>query len=283
MNQTNTPSQTHQRFGEMAAWVYRHQLLTFFVLTYIFTWGLQLAPGKDPLYSIFQILGSFGPAMAALILTAIQSGRAGLRAWLARLLQWRVGWQWYLFVLLMPFVLMGVTTGVAFLAGWSTPGTVQPGQFALLPLVFLFGGLLGGPLGEEPGWRGYALPRLLQRWNALTAGLLLGVIWGLWHLPLFFLPDTYHHQVMLSLPVPPLLVVASFLIVIIALSLILVWVFHQTRGSVLMTFLLHTSVNTALVDVPLLLRMSHSEPITLLYLGLFVPCALLLLLICWPT
>ncbi len=283
MSQPGTHQITHQESRGMTAWVHHHQLVTFFVLTYVFTWGFQLVPVKVPLQSIFQILGTFGPTLSAVILTAIQSGRTGVRDLLARVFRWRSGFRWYLLVLLMPFVLMMCAIGVALLAGWSTLGPVQPGQLAFLPLIFLLGGLFYGPFGEEPGWRGYALPRLLQRRGLLTSGLLLGVIWGLWHLPLFFLPDTNHHQVMLSLPVPPLLVVASFLMVTIALSLIFAWVFHQTHGSVLMALLLHTSVNTALIDLPLLLKLSHYEPVILLYMGIFVPCALLLLLRFWPT
>jgi membrane protease YdiL (CAAX protease family) len=203
VSKTSIPHVTHQESRGLTAWVRHHQLVTFFVLTYVLTWGFQLAPVKDPFYSIFQILGSFGPLLSAVILTALQGGRIGLRDLFARLFRWRSGFQWYLFVLLMPFILMMCAMGIALLNRWSTLDGVQLGQLVFLPLAFLLGGLLYGPFGEELGWRGYALPRLLSRWSALTSGLFL--------------------------------------------------------------------------------KFSHHEPVTLLYMGLFVPCALLLLLRFWPT
>jgi membrane protease YdiL (CAAX protease family) len=281
MSKTNL-SQTAQqeskrRAAGIAAWVQHHQLVTFFTLTYLLTWGLDLAPVKEPLHSIFEMLGAFGPAFSAMLLTALQSGRTGVRALFARLFRWRAGPRWYLFVLLMPFALWLSALGIALLAGWVTLDGVQTGQLVWLPLALLLGGLLYGPLGEEPGWRGFALPRLFQRWSPLASGLMLGVIWGLWHLPVFFSPDTNQHRLLLSLPIPPVLVVTGYLLWAIALSLIVVWVFQHTHGSVLLAVLLHTSVNTALVSLPLLLNLTHDEPVTLVYVGLFVPLTLLVL------
>lgn len=283
MNQTSTHQVTSQESRGIAAWVQRHQLVTFFVLTYVFTWftwGLEFSV-KDPLQTLLEILGSFGPAISALILTAIQRERTGVRDLLARLFLWRSGLQWYLLVLLAPFFLMMCAIGVALLARWSTLTPVQPERLAFLPLDFLIVALLYGPLGEELGWRGYALPRLLHRRSAVVSGLLLGVIWALWHLPLFFLPGTNQHKLMLSYP--PLLVVTGFIIWVIASSLIFVWVFHHTHGSVLMALLLHASINTAAIALPMLLNLPHYEPIILLYAGFFVPFALLLLLRFWPA
>ena len=240
-------------------------LVAFFVLTVAITWGmavlLVLFPG--PLEALFGplskssplfVLAVAGPTIAATILTAARDGRAGVRALYVRLLQWRFGLRWY------AVTLVGIP-----LVGYLVSRAAGPElKYDLSTPALLFGLLLNqlilGPLGEELGWRGFALPRLLQRFNPLVASLILGAIWGVWHLPAFFVSGL--PQTGLVLPV--------FLLNVLCLSIVTTWLFLHTGGSVLSAALLHFTVNCALdvLGAPLL-------PFTL---AMVVAAALVLLL-----
>jgi hypothetical protein len=211
-------------------------LLTFFALTFAITWGLAL------LYMVFDdiltpIIGPindrnpvywvavFSPSISALLLTAVFEGRAGIQVLLRRLIQWRFGAVYYVLILI-GIPLLGVITG-------SIAGTVLPLSLATIAASG-FGG--AGPLGEELGWRGFALPRLLALHKPLRASLILGVIWGVWHLPAFALAGTAQNA--LSLPM--------FLLGALALSVIATALFLATHGSVLSAVLLHMLVNISI-------------------------------------
>src|SRR5207249_1526063 len=146
------------------------------------------------------VLGTFGPSLAAVILFSVTAGKKGVAALLWRLVLWRVSLQWYAFVLLWPAILSLAASGLAMLFGSAAPDFAHPpilrfaslpsevkgiGLLVLLPIAFLQQFFLGSSMGEELGWRGYALPRLQARQSALLASIVLGLLWGLWHLPLF--------------------------------------------------------------------------------------------------
>jgi uncharacterized protein len=163
----------------------RYPTSTFFVLTFLITWGLWvpriLAP--DSFADTLADLGTYGPAIAAVIVAAL-SGT--LRDLGARLVRWRVGWRWYAVVLLGPAAFYAVLLALDVVLG-SSDDLVQPNVVrvvsGLVPFFVVL--LLTDGLGEEIGWRGSALPRLLNRTGRLPASLLLGVVWAAWHLPLF--------------------------------------------------------------------------------------------------
>src|SRR5215211_2539264 len=185
----------------------RHPLVSFFALAYAFTWlawspwylsedGVGLLPYdaegiSDYLNTVALIMG---PTMSALIMTGVTEGREGVRRLLRRIVLWRVGIGWYLFVLvgipaiivLSTLVLPGAL--VSFQAS-AVPSTVL--LYVVAGPVFLF---VGGPVFEEIGWRGFALPRLQRLYGPLVGTLILGALWGLWHLPPFLIPswDTPH-------------------------------------------------------------------------------------------
>ncbi len=166
----------------------RHPLITFFVLAYALSWWPWL------LYTVhlfpFPLLAT-GPALAALLMTEIIGGWAGTKALLLRLVQWRARPRWYAVVLLLPVVIWGAAVMLNVLLGAPAPAVAQlvgwP-SFALGFLLYLVNPLQG-PLGEEPGWRGFALPRLQSKWSALVASLILSVFWAGWHVPLILLGD----------------------------------------------------------------------------------------------
>jgi CAAX protease family protein len=236
----------------------RHPLVSYFLIAFAFTWallfsvllskdGLGLLPYRvsPALASAIVPAGLFGPSLAALIVTAATEGRAGVGHWLRRIVRWRVGVQWYLFVLLgLPAVMV--------LGTLLRPGALASIDISALPSVvaylgaFAFIVFLGGPLGEEPGWRGFALPRLQRLHGPLVGGLILGSLWALWHLPGFLVPQK----------LPPSGTVMDFVrfaVALIALAYIIQFVFNNTGGSVLMAILTHATWNTfysaALVEV----------------------------------
>lgn len=189
----------------------------------------------------FVLLGAYGPTIAAIALTAYTDGRSGLRQLLGRYLIWRVPFVWYLYALLAPpaFLMAAI--------GWhmSQGGSVGPLDLSGAALVVptLLAALPFGPLAEELGWRGYALPRCQAIANPLVSSLAIGAVWTLWHAPLFWAPAGT------SISGEPVTAgaVLTFLAFVTGLSFLFTWLADHTRGSVLLAVLLHLSVNAALV------------------------------------
>src|SRR5215213_2205696 len=221
--------------------VKRHPIITFFVLTYVLTWALEspLVFLRDTVTDtqglVLVILASNVPSVVAIVLTAIVFGRGTLRKLLGRLLIWRVNPLWYLVVILGPVALAG---GVVALNALMGGPALSLGMPLLGVAVFLaFSIFPGSALGEEIGWRGYPLPRLQTRRSALSATLIIGVIWALCHLPLW-LAGWLQGE-----PFRTPTLYAAFVVSTIALSVILAWVYNSTGGSLLMVALLHATAN----------------------------------------
>ncbi|HEX5699289.1 MAG TPA: type II CAAX endopeptidase family protein [Rubrobacter sp.] len=208
---------------EAQAIVERHPLISFFVLAYGLTWPVI------PLVSVSPLLGLpalFGPAIAAIIVSVVTQGKTGLKDLLGRLMRWRVGARWYAIALGLPAVLASTAAGVHLLLGGTAAirfGGLSVLNFVVFVLV----------VGEELGWRGYALPRLLVGRSALAASLILGVLWAAWHLPTFFVPGAPQYGL-------PFL---AFLLFTVAYSVLFSWVYVHTRGSVLIATLFHGAIN----------------------------------------
>ena len=214
--------------------------LRYFVVAFGFTWffwGLQLLAvrGVIPALPGLTPIGTLGPLVAAVIVTAQEGGRAGLRSLLGRVVRWRVAPIWYGVAILGP---LGLTLGA--MALHVALGGQPPSLGSLigaLPTVLIYVAymLIFVALGEEVGWRGYALPALQARYGALISSAILGAMWTLWHLPLFFNPDTSYSNlpfvIQLAIQIP--------------LAILFTWVFNSTGGSVLMVMLLHAVYNAA--------------------------------------
>lgn len=228
-----------------------HPLASYFGLTFALSWGLvlpmtfsrNLGVGllpydlPDALGLALYLLASFvGPTVAALTVSALIEGRAGVMALLRRTVQWRVGLRWYAVALLANLSIWTLAYSAILGSGLLGAALVN---WPLLVSVFLpmvAFGLLIPSLGEEPGWRGFALPRLQARYGPLSATLILGAIHGLWHLPALgtlmlgpFRPDQ----------VPP------FLLTAVGATFLYTWIFNHTRGSVLLAMLTHAAGNAA--------------------------------------
>ncbi len=225
----------------VAQLIRHHPLVTFFLLAFGITWIVWVPRAAGVPVGVVGDAWTWVPAIAALLAAALTGGRDAVRDLGARLVRWRVGWQWYLVVILGPAAFSLAVAGIYVLLGGSwaaaAPLALREGPLLLLPLFLLILALTDG-LGEELAWRGFALPRLLTRHNALAASLILGVLWGLWHLPLVWTEGATLYQQPIWL----------FLLDITAKSVLFTWVFLHTRGSVLLAMLLHGATNLFVVS-----------------------------------
>jgi len=213
----------------------QRDLIPFFVLAFMIAWGILglymfasetmvrlfgNLSGEHPLF----YLAVYAPAIAALTLILYRSGIDGIRRFLSRLLLWRVSIQWY-------FLLIVVVPAVFYVSGLFKRGTCDtlfPFPSAKAYLVALLLMAIKGPI-EEIGWRGIALPLLQRTLVPIWAGLVLGVIWAVWHLPAFLLSGTPQSAWSLT----------PFLIGTVALSVIVTPLFNSSRGSILLPAFFH--------------------------------------------
>lgn len=156
-------------------WARRSPLALFLALTYLLSWLPELFGGG---------LFPFGPLLAVLALTSLNGGRAALRAWWTYVARWRAGFRWYALAIGLPFVMNVGAAGIVVLLGAAAPSAERFVPWSDLLVNFLIYLVAFGPLGEEPGWRGYALPRLLPRRSPLVRTLALALIIVVWYLPL---------------------------------------------------------------------------------------------------
>jgi CAAX protease family protein len=234
----------------------RRPLVAFFALAFGFSWTLwiPLVVLRDALPAALGfpllLLGSLVPSVVAILLTGRAGGKAALRSLLGRLVRWRVPAAWYLLLL--------VPTGVTVLAV-TLNSTARGGPPAALgvPLataitMVAFSIFPGSAMGEEIGWRGYALPRLQSRGTALRASLVLGVLTALWHLPLW----------LRGAPTHPLSLYLPFAVQVVAYAVIYSWLYNGTRGSLLLAVLFHAAANAPLT---LILLPLGAEPLPIIF------------------
>jgi membrane protease YdiL (CAAX protease family) len=228
---------------------HRRSFLIFYLLALGITWPFwisvaassqHLLPFRLPLALV--PVGAFGPSLAAIALAAADGGQAGVRELLRGLLRWRVGLRWYLVALLLPAAVSLLAIGLYVVLGGAVPRFSLSVAWYSLPLYFLAVLLFVGPLQEEIGWRGYALPALEAGRGTLPAALILGPPWALWHLPLFWMDGIGKSE----LPFAP------FALAIVALSILFAWVYDGTGGSLLLCLIFHASLNFSLEIVPVL-------------------------------
>jgi CAAX protease family protein len=172
----------------------RKGLTSFFIITFAFSWLIWLPGVVIPDFpvsgKVLEILGALGPAVAALILVARAEGKAGLKHIAANSFGKNCNWKFLLLSCLMLLGLHAVSRLIYGLFSTDLPKSeALSSPISLIP-VFIIMFLFGGGLGEEIGWRGYALDRFQTKFSALVASLFLGMFWIVWHLPVFFLPGT---------------------------------------------------------------------------------------------
>ena len=206
--------------------VRRRPLVSFFVLSCAFAWwpGALYVNGWSP-----TVQAGFGPFLAAVVVIALTEGRSGVRGLLARMVRWRVPKRAYAAALATPLLLSGAAIGINLAIGAARPAGADLALWTQIPVTLLLVLLVPGLGGawEEPGFRGYALPRLEARFGVVTGPLVLGGLWVLWHLPLFLTGDILWPDV----------------IVVVAASVVIASVFHLGRESVLIAMIFHATNN----------------------------------------
>lgn len=219
----------------------RCPLLFFFILAYAIAWipfAFRFVLGTDALLGI----SSFAPAIAAITMTVATENKAGIKTLISRLFLWRVSLKWYLVALLAPIVLELLAILTHKLFGDAVPSfrftdwiQMLPAQLPSLAIFLLFLVLLSS--GEELGWRGYAMPRLQAGYGSVGASLILGLLWGFWHLPMFWIPGSAQY----GLPVP------GYVLAAIGYTIIYTCIYNGTKGSVLLASSYHAASNLTLL------------------------------------
>ncbi len=218
----------------------RHPLISFFLMAYAISWTYVIAflivwPLPDTIVTDTPEL--LGPIVGGFVMTAVMSGRTGVRQFLRRFVMWRVRGVWYLYALLVIPALYFI--GVALVPGALGSFKVPSLMVSLLyPVLFLVVLVLDGPLLEEPGWRGFALPRLQTRWGPLLGTVILGIMWAGWHAPQYFTKTFAAANGGLSVSG-----VIVFLLAVVSFSVLITWAFNNTGGSLLIAILIHTAIN----------------------------------------
>ncbi len=216
-----------------------HPLASFFVLTYGVSWILWIPlvvsgdGSPSGLGLVLLLLGSLVPSTVAILLVAAIHGKAGVRKLLGRLLLWRVGVGWWVAVVLLAALSVGAV-GASVLLGGDSPDVTATIPGAVFLLIFSI--VPGSAGGEEIGWRGFALPQLQAVRSALGASVVLGVAWGVWHLPLYLTGADFR----------PISLFAPWVAVAIAASIIYTWIYNGTGGSLLLVVLFHAASNVFL-------------------------------------
>jgi uncharacterized protein len=212
------------------------EVLVFLLVAFALSWGVGLVTvAVLDLGDLGLGLGALCPGIAAFAVTRWRTGSfAPLWRDVAR---WRVAPRWYLAAVGLPVVLAATAAlVVGATGGGSIPETASVGaSLSFLPLAFL---LFGGP--EEPGWRGYLLPRVQIRFGALGAGILVGVVWTFWHTPLWLIPGSLYQDLDL----------AAYGTLLVGFSVLYTWLYNSTGGSVLIAMLFHAAMNVVFAWLP---------------------------------
>jgi uncharacterized protein len=215
----------------------KYPIAWFYILAFGISWlgmisvvlvSRGIAPFYRPYFLVLSIFYAIGPALAAAIVSQVTQGKIGVQNLLKGLIRWRVGLGWYIVAVLSPVLLLTVAQVVTKLLGLTV--TIPVPQVNLS--IFAFGVNFLANTCEEIGWRGFALPHLQKRYNALIATLIVGTLWALWHLPLIFLVG----NAMSEFPL-------AWFISIVADAFMYTWIYNSTKGSILLVALFHGSLN----------------------------------------
>jgi membrane protease YdiL (CAAX protease family) len=227
-----------------------HPVLSYFALVFAISWGgglIVVGPGaflgtketSGMLFLLVVLVALAGPSVAGILLTGLVDGRAGLSEFRSRLLKWRVGVRWYAVALLTaPLLYVAVLLALSLISPKFLPGIFTTSDKASLLLIGIVVGLVVG-FFEELGWTGFAIPRMRQRYGILSTGLILGLLWGVWHYPLFSASGT--PSVALALAI----VLVRLFTWLPAYRVLMVWVYDRT-GSLLVAMLMHASLSASM-------------------------------------
>lgn len=245
-------------------------LTWFFILALGFSWLFWLPSllSSFEFYSlpvpniVWVIIGAHGPLFASVTLTYKSGGWVAVKQLIRSGFNFRMALGWWLAIIFLPVVLTGVAVWVNIFLNDYQPATTLLTQPIMIVPTFLVLFFLGGSVQEEFGWRGYALPRLLAKWNPLIASLFLGVIWGFWHLPLFYISGVSQSFMPFGI----------FLLLAIWFSVLFAWFYIRTNRNLFSALLLHTAINTSLSLFPPIEQRIGGNQMALTYLTIAYFC-----------
>ena len=215
--------------------------LMFFALAYVIIWvvllPILLIPQRAEQLDFLLLIAAYAPFLAAIITTLVYEGRVGLWTWLKSVFKWRIPFIWYLVGgVLINFLFVALHIGLyILLGGHIVLASGDPPWYSYLvtfPIIVLINFPFGSGLGEEAGWRGFALPKLLERYSPTIASIILGILWGLWHIPALLMSSWEGSSQGLLL-----------FVYVIPLTIIMTWVYLKSRRSTIPVMLMHTGGN----------------------------------------
>ncbi|NVM44232.1 MAG: CPBP family intramembrane metalloprotease [Candidatus Lokiarchaeota archaeon] len=228
----------------------KNSLIIFFVLTYLITIISVMIMYFGTVVSIdilFFYISFWSPTISAIIVAGIIGGWAEIKKLLSGFLKWRVGGFWYFagfFLMVGPLVF----TLFYLLLGGEAPGNL--GLTGGLIFITLINTIINGPLSEEAGWRGFALPNLESRFGSLISSIILGIIWACWHIPFYF--------------IEPRMPFYIFIILVLVITILMTWGYNSTKGSLIITVIFHFSFNFNGAFITGILGLL---PMTIFYIG----------------
>ena len=245
-------------------------MLTFFALTFGWTWSLWglstlVSPGVSAFSNALFLAAGFGPSLAAVLVVLMFGAQLGLRSWLRRCLAWQFSVGWYGVAFFTVPLAMLAALGIHGAVGGNLPAFLTAGPIGYTIAQFGLVLIIGGPLGEEFGWRGYLMPVLTARVGWRRSSLIIGAVWGLWHIPLFYIEGNGQSQMPMAL----------FLSSTFALSIVFARLAINTAFSVLPVLLLHWSINAGSIVIPMIPNGGSVRPYILVMSILFVTAAAL--------
>ena len=250
----------------------------YFIIAFTFSWiiwvpGILQSRGviSTPLHLyIFIIMGSFGPFISSFYLTYRNESKSGVKRLWKRGFNFKIPIRWLAFIIILPLCIAGISLYLKILFGGEKPDLQLMSNPIAILVTFVFLFFLGGSFAEEFGWRGYALDRLQKKWNALVSSLILGFIWGLWHLPLFFSEG-------LSQSYMPFW---AFLIYTMSVSVLFTLFHNNTKGNILVALLFHTMGNLSFALFPIVeMKQGGDQSGFIYFIVLFAISSLIVILI----
>jgi len=249
------------------------KLIKFFLIAFAFTWLFWIpdALGKrgilpNIIWTNLGFLGAFGPMIASLFLVYKEKGIGGMKNIFKKGMHYDFENKWWFIIFFLFPIIIFIAYVASILVDSTIPTSEAKGLYWFLPFIFFFVLFTGGPLTEELGWRGYALPRLQAKYSPFVSTLILGFIWSIWHFPQFIVPPEKTGMFYIT-------PIWSFIFPVIAANFVYTWIFNHTNGSILAVIILHTQMNLFLWIFPVL----YTSTGYLWILGLFIVTGILIL------
>ena len=226
-----------------------HPITSFLIINYLISWSflypcyqliLDNPEGGIPPLAFIGMIGAYGPVISAILITNICEGKAGLKSLLRSLIHWKVSAKWYVFIGVVPIIIYVISTFISPLFGYPLPTLNVWEGIKSIPFWVLVA-LPFGPMGEELGWRGFLLPKLLETHSAFKSTFLVGLAWGFWHLASFTFPGA----AIPSFMDVNFLSILIFISYTITSSFIFTFLYFKTKASVLIAILLHAFFNAS--------------------------------------